>query len=167
MQLQPRLLTTSHRRQRLVLWALAMLSWIAAVLFAGKHLTARQLRQRHRRVSIDGLARLITQLIIVRAGELGRWRRHGRLRFWRRGCDLRRRHYIRSLLGSRLRRALNHKNLAARLAQLIHVLRHLDVFARQLSRRRLTRLWSIAPAPTPAAPIFGAPAPAPALSDSS
>jgi hypothetical protein len=167
MQSQPRFLTTSHRRQRLALWALAMLSWIAAVLFAGKQLTARQLRQRHRRLSLDGLVRLITQLIIVRAAELGRWRRHGRLRFWLHGRDLKRRHYIRSLIGSRLRRALNHKDLAARLRRLIHVLRHLDAFARQLSRRRLTRLWSIAPAPTPAATIFGAPAPSPAAADSS
>jgi hypothetical protein len=136
-------LLTRHRRQRLVLWTLAMLSWIAVVLFSGKHLNHRQLRQRHRRLSLEGLTRTVIQLTLLRAAELGRWRRGRRLRFFQHGRDLKRRHYIRSMLGARLRRQLGGKSIAARIANLIAVLRNLDTFARALSRRHLTRLWSL------------------------
>jgi hypothetical protein len=144
-----------------------MLTWIAAALFAGGHISHRQLRQRHRRVSLDGLTRMVINLMIIRAAELGNWRRSKRLRFFKHGRDLKRRHYIRSLLGSRLRRVLRHKDVTTRIATLIAVLRTLDTFARQLSRRRITRLWAIKTAPAPADPIFGAPASSLSFSDSS
>jgi hypothetical protein len=131
-----------HRRQRLALWALTMLSWIAAVLISGRALDRRQLRQRHHRVSLQGLTRMVIDLAIVRAAELGRWRRRsGRVCVFRRGRDMKRRHFHRSLLGARLRRVLRSKDVAARIAKLIAVLRNLDAFARALSRRRLSRLW--------------------------
>jgi hypothetical protein len=161
-----RFLTTSHQRRRLALWALTMLRWIAAVLFAAKPVTARQLRARHGRVSLERLTRLAVQLLIIRASELKPHRR-ARLRFFRQGRDLRRRHFIRSFLGARLRRALKPKHLAARIDALIRVLRHLDRYARQLAKRRITRLWGVTPAPAPAAAIPSAPIHAFAFTDSS
>jgi hypothetical protein len=143
-----------------------MLRWIAAVLFADKAVTPRQLRARHQRVSLDGLTRLVVQLLLVRSGELAK-RKCRRLRFFLQGRDLKRRHFIRSLLGARLRRALKPRSLAARIDALIHVLRHLDHYARQLAKRRLTRLWGVKPAHTPAATLLSAPMLALAFSDSS
>jgi hypothetical protein len=169
MQPPHRTLSTSRQRQRLALWALAVLQWIAAVLFAGTQITPRHLTQRGPRISLEYLTRMVIKLIVIRAGELAR-RRRGRLRFWKHGRDLRRAHLIRSLLGSRLRRALKHKDLATRLARLIAVLRQLDAYAQVLARRfkhRLTRLWPIAPSPTPTEPIRAAPMLQPALADSS
>jgi hypothetical protein len=168
MQSPQRFLTTPHRRQRLVLWAIAMLSWIAAVLFAEREITHRQLRQR-RRASIDGLRRVVINLILLRARELSGLRPR-KLRFWKHGRDLRTRHLIRSLVGSKLRRALKHKDPAMRIARLIGALRNLDAYAQHLAlrmRRRLTRLWAITPAPTFVAPLVGLLAPAPAIADSS
>jgi hypothetical protein len=163
-----RFLTTPHQRQRLALWALAMLSWIAAVLFAGKEITHRQLRQRYR-VSVESLTRMVIHLILLRARELSGLRPR-KLRFWKHGRDLRTRHLIRSVVGSKLRRALKHKDPAMRIARLIGALHNLDAYAQHLAqrfRRRLTRLWAIVPAPTFAALLLGPPAPPPAVADSS
>jgi hypothetical protein len=162
-------LLTSHRRQRLVLWALAMLTWLAAVLFAGREITVRQLHQRHRRMSLDGLTRMTIELMICRAAELARLRRRKR-NFWRYGRDLTPRHLFRSLVGSRLRRVLKPRHARERIAALIHALRNLDAFARRLAkrmRRGLTRLWPIIPAPTAPACVVTLAAHAPAFADSS
>jgi hypothetical protein len=167
MQSQPRLLTTARQRQRLALWALTMLSWIAAVLFAGRDVTRRQLRQRYRRLSLQRLTRMALHLIVIRAGELGRWRTRRRLCFCSRGRDLRVRHLMRSLVGSNLRRALKRKQLRERIEALRYVLSHLDMFACALARRRLTRLRAIKPALTPAAPLATLVTSLPALADSS
>jgi hypothetical protein len=163
-------LTTSHKRRRLALWTLTVLQWIAAVLFAGKQITLRQLAQRWPRISLERLTRTVIKLIIVRAGELARRRPPKRLRFWNRGRDLRRDHIVRSLLGSSLRRALKHKDLATRIARLIGVLRNLDAYAQRLAlrfKRGLTRLWAIPPAPTRGTRLPGPPAPSPAFANTS
>jgi len=168
MQKPHRFLTTSHRRRRLVLWAIAMLSWFAAVLFAGRRIARRHVRQRE--VSLAELKRLTLQLMIVRAAELARAGPLKRLRFWRRGRDTRPPHIVRSLIGSRLRRAMKRRDLAARIAALIAVLRTLDAHALQLAhrmKRRLTRLWPIRATPAPAVANPGAPAPTPAFANSS
>lgn len=143
-----------------------MLRWIAAVLFADRAVTTRQLCARHGSISLDGLTRLAVQLLIIRSAELAPSKPR-RLCFFRHGRDLKRRHYIRSLLGARLRRALKPRRLAARIDALIRVLRDLDLYARQLMKRCLTRLWCVKPAPTPAATIQSAPIPALAFPDSS
>jgi hypothetical protein len=141
-----RFLTTSHQRQRLVLWALTMLGWIAAVL-SGRHTHARHMRQRGD-VSLDYLTRLTINLLIVRAAELKGRRPSGRCIYVKRGRDLRRRHLIRSLLGARLRRVLTYKGGAStRIQNLIQVLRRLDQHARLLFRRPLTRLFPRTPTP--------------------
>jgi hypothetical protein len=160
--------STQHRRQRLVLWALALLSWMGAVL-AGKDASLRQLRQRAERISLDGLTATVVDLMLVRAFELARLRPR-KLRFWRYGRDLRPRHLTRSLLGSRLHRVLKPKDPAMRMANLIAVLRDFDFYAGQLAlrmKRRLTRLWPILPAPEPAEPLITLASPAPTFSDSS
>lgn len=158
---------TRHRRQRFVLLALAMLHWIAAVL-EGLHIDPRRLRQRGG-LGVDRLARFVGLLIYTRAAELAAGRRIP-LSLWRYGRDVRRRHMVRSLLGSRVRRTLRHKDMRARIAKLIDALRSLEAHAQRLARRlrrRLTRLCAIAPAPTAAVPLLGPPAPSPALADSS
>jgi hypothetical protein len=166
MQIHKRHLTR-HRRQRLVLWALAMLTWIASV-FAGKAIATRHAQQRGD-VSLEWIARMVMHLVVIRAGELARLRRR-RFTFFKHGRDLRRRHLLRSVIGSRLRRKLAHKDIAARIAMLIAALRDLDAIARPLAqrmRRRLTRLWSIAVKPMLPDIILGSPAQPPALIDSS
>jgi hypothetical protein len=169
MQTPHRFLTTQHRRRRLALWAAAMLSWVAAVLFAGRDVTVRLLRQRYERVSIERLTRLVINLLIIRARELAPVRK-GKLRYWRHGRHLVARHFIRSLIGSKLRRVLKHKDLATRVANLIRVLRNLDAAARQLGarmKRRLTRLSAIKPARLPADALVSLAAPTLAFADSS
>lgn len=166
MQIQKRHLTR-HRRQRYVLWALAMLAWIASV-FAGKQISLRHLQQRGD-LSLDGLTRMVLQLAIIRAGELARMRRR-KLTFFKRGRDLRCRHLLRSVIGSRLRRKLKRKDIAARIAVLIDTLRDLDVLARPIAvrlGRRLTRLWPTTAIIASANALLGAPAPTPAFADSS
>jgi hypothetical protein len=162
MQSQTRFLTSSHQRRRLALWAAAMLLWIGALLFAAPPVSARQFAQRHRRLSLDYLTRLVINLMLVRAGELAQGRLPRRFRFHARGRDLKRRHYMRSLVGSRLRRVLKPKNIAARIANLIAVLRDLDLYARQLGQRRPTRLWPIALTPDNLVLALAPPASSPA-----
>ena len=149
-----------HQRQRLVLWALAMLAWIVSVLFGAREFSHRQLGQRHRKMSLAGLEHMAIQLMIIRAVELARLRRPKRFRFYRYGRSLLRPHFIRSLLGSRLRRLIRHKDLHNRIIALFDVLRRMDNYAAMLGarmKRRLTRLHRSAPARTPATPRLGSP----------
>jgi hypothetical protein len=160
-------LITRHRRQRLVLWALAMLTWIAAVL-AGKPTSARHRHQRGD-IPFEYLTRMVIHLALVRAGEIARlrWRK---LVFFRRGRDLHRRHLLRSVVGSRLRRILRHGDIAQRIATLIAILRDLDTLAQPLAKRlrnKFTRLFAILMRPMSGDAVLGTPAAPPALSDSS
>ncbi|HJS80421.1 MAG TPA: hypothetical protein VJ748_07320 [Vitreimonas sp.] len=160
---------TRHRRQRLVLWALAMLAWIAS-LFAGREPTRRQLRQRHRRLSIHGLAMMVKRLILLRAADIAGLKRKRRPLFFKHGRDMRRRHFMRSIFGSKLRRALHHRDPIARIAVLIDALTHLDAWAARFAKRLrcgFMRLWSIVPAPMLADAILEPPASGPACADSS
>jgi hypothetical protein len=119
---------TQHRRRRLGLWALAMLAWIASLL-AGHEPTWRQLRQRYRRMSIHGLAMMVKRLILLRAADIAGLKRKRRPLYFKHGRDMRRRHFMRSIFGSRLRRALDHRDPIARIAILIDALTHLDAWA--------------------------------------
>ena len=166
MHIQKRHLTR-HRRQRYVLWALAMLAWIASV-FAGSRITSRQAHQRGD-ISLQGLTRMVMELVVIRAGEVARIRRRN-LAFFKRGRDLRRSHLLRSVIGSRLRRTLKRRDIAAHIANLIAVLRDLDAFARPVAqrlRRGLTRLFPITRIAPSFDTILGPPAPTPALTDTS
>ena len=158
---------TQHRCRRLVLWALTMLAWIGAVL-AGVVPNRRRQRQRGD-VSLDTLADFIKQLVLMRDAEVSDVE-YERALFSRHDRDLRCAHVFRSVIGSKLRRALRHRDPARRIALLIHALKHLDVltadFARRV-RRGFTRLWPILPALMPAVAIRAAAVPALAAPDSS
>jgi hypothetical protein len=156
---------TAHQRRRYALWVMAMLHWIAALLIQAVRPTKRQFEQRGE-VSIARLTHLVITLLVIRAAERSRIR-SGAPRCWRHGRTLLRRHFMRSVLGSRLRRAIKPKDTAARIGALIHALRHLDDFADQLARRMLTRLWGILPARTPNARVFDVAAPTLVAADSS
>ena len=160
---------TQHRFRRTILWTLALLTWIAAVLTNNRALSARHQRQRFD-IPLPWLTTLVGQLLIIRAGHLARLRLPKRIRYWRHGRDLHLSHLQRSVLGARVRRTLRHKDIRAWIANLITVLRNLDAHAAPLAQRmrrgltRLLRNWGpIAPAPL----RYGAPAPTPAFSDSS
>lgn len=159
---------TQHRLQRLVLWTLAMLLWFGAVLCGSRPISRRHLDQRGD-LSLRGLARMVTALLIFRALNINA-RSYRRVSIWRRGRDLRRAHFRRSLLGAALRRALHDKNSAAHIAKLIRVLRNLDAYAAATLRRlhRMRRYFlRTTPNIAPPAPMVVAPALPRALADTS
>jgi hypothetical protein len=160
---------TQHRFQRTILWTLALLTWVAAILSGNRAVSTRHQRQRFD-ISLPWLADLVGKLLIIRAGRLARVRRTRPINYWRHGRDLHLSHLQRSALGARVRRKLKHKNIRIWIAQLITILRNLDTHAAPLAKRlrrgltRLLRNWS------PFAlvhAVLGPPAPPPALSDSS
>ena len=157
---------TQHRIQRYILWTLALLSWIAAVL-AGRHANARHVAQRGD-VSLAWLTHRVANLMMIRAAHIGRLPRCTP-KYWRHGRDLRRRHLRRSILGAKLRRVLKHRDLRQHITQLIAVLRNLDAYAAQLAHniRHRRRVWRIMPPIAEAVAVHGAPASSPALADSS
>jgi hypothetical protein len=160
---------TQHRFRRIILWTLALLTWIAAVLTNNRAVSARHQHQRFD-VSLPWLTTLVGQLLIIRAGQLARLRRPKRIRYWRRGRDLHLSHLQRSVLGARVRRSLRHKDIATWIANLIAVLRNLDAHAAPLAqrmRRGLTRLLRAWGPIAPSERVPEAPAQTPALSDSS
>ena len=160
---------TQHRLQRSILWTLAMLSWFAAVLFDNRPIGKRHAKQRGG-LSLAWLTRMVSALIMIRALHIIGRTPPLRQRYWMRGCDTRPSHFIRSLLGARLRRALNHKDPATHVAQLMRVLRNLDSYAAHLARcmrGRRRRLFRTLPSIAPATPLLGAPALPPAFANSS
>jgi len=170
MQFQKRHLS-KHRRARLIAWTLAILAWVAWVFSAERAPQRRHMRQRYGFISLEGLARNVAMLVFIRAAELAGVR-HRRNPFFSRlrGRQLWPRHALRSLIGGRLRRALKHKDFTARVAILTDALRRLDVWAARhvrRARRGRTRLWAIAPKPTPAAPLITLARPPAFFADSS
>ena len=169
MHLQRRLITP-HRFARLIAWALCVVAWVAAML-AGNAAIVRHARQRDWHLGLDNLAWLVRRLILARACQLGRLRSRRRPRGHGRGPVKRNVHLLRAAAGSRLRRALRHRDMSARLSLFVHALRNIDTYAaplaRRLVKRCLTRLAPILPAPTADALILGAPASPPACADSS
>jgi hypothetical protein len=99
----------------------------------------------HWRVQLHRLARMVESLLVVQAAALvqpppRRNHRHGRLQ----------RVNVRNIVGARLRRAMRGKDLPARLAAIVSVMRdhahHIAKLARRLARG-LTRLRVILPVP--------------------
>lgn len=139
---------TQHRFRRLVLWMLLLLNWIAAMPGA---ISSRRMNQRGD-VSLPWLKQAVTTLLMIRALRLIRPPRH-HVHRWHCGRRLRRAHFRRSLLGSKLRRALGGKDFLAGVTQLMAVLRNLDTHARLLARRmrhKMRRYFRIAPPIEPA-----------------
>jgi hypothetical protein len=161
---------TQHRLQRLALWLLTLLHWIAAIWSANRPAHARHRRQRGD-ISLDWVSRWVGALITVRALNMLRPRpRRMRFLYWRPAFNARPSHFQRSLYGAKLRRALKHKDPATHIAQLIAVLRNLDAHAADLALRircrlrRLLRAWLEIALSTP---LSGARALSPPVTDSS
>ena len=135
-----------QRLKRIALWALLMLSWIAAVL-GGATPKRRHLAQRGD-ARLDEMTRLVRSLVILRAVEIAPPRRTRRtLRFTRPRRQLQ--GLVRTCAGSALRRALRARDPLQRVQRLLAALRQRDVLAARLLRRLkrgLTRLAPIAAA---------------------
>jgi hypothetical protein len=128
------------------------------------------MRRRYGFITLDGLARTLSLLIVLRAAELARVRRNYRVQARLRGRKAWVCHAARSIIGGKLRRALKHKDFAARIALLTDAARRLDSWASlYVPRLRLgmTRLWAIITKPGPAAPLASLAAAPVAFADSS
>jgi hypothetical protein len=149
---------SKHRRARLIAWTLAILAWLAWAFSAERAPQRRHMRRRYGFISLEGLARTIALLVVSRAGELACMRRRANPFFARvRGRQRWPRHIKRSIIGARLRRRLKHPDFATRVAILAAAAANLDAWATahiKKLRRGMTRLWAIAPASAPAAPLI-------------
>ncbi|MEZ5959841.1 MAG: hypothetical protein R3C30_05370 [Hyphomonadaceae bacterium] len=151
MKLAPPSLITQHRLKRLAAWAMLMLVWMAQAFFsdAAPPAKRRYLRQRYR-LSLDEMARRIYAMIIVRAGQLLKRRSQaGRLRHFSApsGFAYRRagRQWLRTLIGSTLRKRLYARNPLLRIARLLAAVRDLDAFAAYIAKRLRRGLGRAAP----------------------
>ncbi len=167
MQLRPRLPFNRHRLARLLLWAQAMLAWVACY-FEGRSSDARRMRQRRPFADFDWAVYALQALALARALELtGIVGQRGIVPNTA-GPGFRRRKVrasLRRCAGSRFRRAFRHRDPRVRLARLRCAFADLDTFARDMFaarvRRGLTRtvpVIIVAP-PAQAIPAFAAPAP--------
>jgi hypothetical protein len=137
---------TTHRLARLIAWTRLVLAWVAMLMFsAAPKINARRLG-RFANLSLDSLARRVRNLIIIRAAQLMNPRRRAKQRFNFAASGFTRRtiprQLLRSIGGSRLRRALGHCDPAARISMLLEALRDIDALARRIARY-LTRLAPI------------------------
>jgi hypothetical protein len=163
-------LFTEHRRRRLILWVLTALGWLAEALFGDRDVSARHFNRRLRHVCLEEVTQKVAALLIARALRLANMRTRRRAAHWRHGRNMRPRHWMRSLLGCRLRRALRHKDIATHIARLVYLLRHFETYARRLAHRMrhgLMRLWRTWSPVDPHDLMPDAMAPLPASSDSS
>jgi hypothetical protein len=146
------------------------LQWLHSVFCGAEIMTRRRLRQRGGLLSLDWLARWVARLVLVRAAEFVGPRRPLRRLIRERGVDLKPRHFMRSVIGSKLRRMLKHRDAVKRITLLIGALSALDtlaaLFAKRL-RRRITKLWAIAARSFCAAPHAAGAAFAPSADDTS
>ncbi len=152
---------SKHARARLIVWTLAMLAWVAWALSAATIPKRRHIRRRYAFLSLDRLARTVALLIVARAGELARARRHKRNPFFNRirGRQVWPRHITRSIIGARLRRALKHKTFTTRVALLTDALKRVDAWAAPLVKRLrhgMTKLWPRRTKPSPVTPLAAA-----------
>lgn len=164
MQLPPKPRLSRHQRSRLITWTLALLLWLARALQAGIAPTRRHIRQRYAFFDLDWVAHRISALVLLRAHELARLSRCQPPPLYRYGRCRKTAGFLRSAFGARLRRALKHRDVAARISILIDALRRLDAFAARFAtrlRRKFTRLWPILA--TQGATLALPPEPAPAL----
>lgn len=171
MNFTPRPLS-KHRRARLIAWALALLLWMAQVMFAGAPFTARQERQRGPRMSLADLEGTVRQLIVSRAADFARVRWRARRNGAYRGRLITAPGGVAALIGARVRRMLKRRGIGERISILIHALTHLDTYASLVAkrvRRGLTRRWRVfvMQAPPRAVPLVSLDTPRPRFADSS
>ena len=133
-----------------------MLLWLRSVLTGAHIMSRRHIRQRGGFFTLDRLARLIANLIVIRAAEIAGNRGPRKRLFRDRGVDLKRRHFRRSVIGSCLRHALKHRDFDTRVAILIRALHEIDSMAARLAQRmirRVTKLWAILPCASAPEPL--------------
>jgi hypothetical protein len=171
----PRLLK-QHRFARITLWARPMLAWLMAALFSQSvRVDRRRIRQRYRFASLDWIERLVCALAIIRAIAItGIAKRTRALRnaaptgFRRR---IRPSAGWRATVGSRLRKALKHRDPRQRIQRLLAALADIDAFARRhlvrRALRRLTKLCAIILIAPPADTIVSLAAPSACAADTS
>lgn len=166
---KPRTTITAHRISRLIAWTRLVLAWFASVLVTAAPITKRRLN-RFGHVLLNSLARHVRNLIILRSVEIlrPRARRNQRRNFAPAGFERRitPRHFLRSLGGSRLRRAFRHKDRATRISILLEALANIDTLARRVGRY-LTRLAPIIATAPPHQPTRSLTSLAPCAADSS
>ncbi len=173
---KPTRLLKQHRFARITLWARTMLAWLALALFSeSARIDRRRIRQRYRFVSLDWIERLVRALAFIRAVEITGITK--RRRFLRNAAPTGFRRRIRlsagwrATAGSRLRKALKHRDPRQRIQRLLAALADIDAFTRRylVSRalRRLTKLCAIVLAAPPADALISLAAPSPCADDTS
>jgi hypothetical protein len=167
-----------HRIARLVAWLRAMLAWASSVLFAdAARPNRRHIRQRYGFLSLDLLARLVRDLAVIRATDLTHLRARPRFRGVRNAaahgfrCCTKRGAWKRAIAGSRLRKALKHRDPLQRIQRLLAAIADIDAFARRhlapRAKRRLTRLFPVLMFAPPAAAFVSRPMPEPCAANTS
>jgi len=146
-------LCTEHRLARLAAWARLMLGWIAMLMFSAGFKPNRRRLHRYGDLSVHRLARMVRNLIIIRACQTApppTLRPPPRRNFAPTGFArrLHPRGFLRACAGSRLRRALRARDPATRISLLLGALCNLDAMA-TLVKRRLTRLRPVLPTRPP------------------
>jgi hypothetical protein len=158
----------SHRLARGIRWAQAMLAWLALLLCTDIVRTDRRhIRQRYGRIRrLHQIERFLAALLINRAVEIAPLPKHpGRPSRNAAPAGFRRRLVhkpsFRVMLGSRLRKALRHRDLLQRLQRLWAAFADIDALARRYVvprvRCRLTRICPILITAPPTVAV-GAPA---------
>ena len=149
---KPPPLLSPHRTARFIRWAVLMLEWLAALLFADAPADRRRIRQRCGLISFTWAHRLLRALVIVRTVQLGNVRARpgppprnaAPAGFHRR---IRRAATARATFGARARKALHARTTLERIRRLLAAFSDIDGFTRRYmlarARRRLTRLCAI------------------------
>ena len=174
---KPPPLLNPHRTARVVRWAVLMLAWLAALLFAGApHANRRHIRQRYGFASFAWAYRLLRALVMIRAVQLtGLRARPGPpprnaapAGFHRRTV---RAASMRATFGARARKALRARTTLERIQRLIAAFSDIDGFTRRYmvarALRRLTKLCAIVMLAPPAHAVRTLAAPALSVADTS
>jgi hypothetical protein len=165
-----------YRFARILIWAKAMLAWLALALFSETRINRRHIRRRYHFISRAWIERLVGTLAIIRATELAALPRIKRppprnaappgfrRRAWRAGVH-------RAILGARLRKALKHKDPRRHFERLFAALSDIDAFVRRylLKRvlRRFTKRRAVVMAASPAVAVLALAVAAPGAADTS
>ncbi|WP_395646993.1 hypothetical protein [Terricaulis sp.] len=149
-----------HRFARIVLWATAMLAWLASMLLTdAAPASRRRIRQRYGFASLAWARRLLRGLAVMRAVELSGIAKKPQASLRNAAPAGFRRRIVRGAIGravagARFRRALKAQDLRTRIQLLRAAFADIDGFARRylLRRvlRRLTKLCAVIPRAPPA-----------------
>lgn len=166
-----------HRLARIVLWATAMLAWLASILSPGAApANRRRIRQRYGSAALTWAERLLRTLALARAVEIAGISKLPRPPLRNAAAAGFRRRTARSALGRavagvRFRKAIKARDLLTRIQRLRAAFADIDAFARRhlLRRvlRRLTKLFAVIVLAPPAHALRTLAAPAPCAADSS